>query len=279
MLRAVPLGPVEPPRGPGEDFIPRLSEALRAGGVGLEGGEVLAVASKVVAYRQGRVRPVSHWEGAAGEPEARRLAERYGAPGWKAAAVLEEADRVLGGHRGYLLAYRGGVAVGTAGIDRSNAPPGSVVLGPVDPDLEARRVVEWARREMGVEVGALVVDSRLTLFRRGVLGVALGGWGIRPLRDLRGSPDIFGRPLRFTVGDVADALAAAAALVMGEAAERTPFAVVSWDGIEVGFDGGLEEVRVPPEECYVYRSLSDPWEGAGEGGRRYKSGPADPRGR
>ena len=264
MLQILPIGPVDPPLSIGEDFVERLEKELNARNLRLENGDVVAVASKVVSYSQGRVVPLRKWCKIDGRAEA--LAKYYGADKWKAAAVLAEADAVLGGYQGYILTYKNGVVVGTAGIDRSNSPPSHVVLHPLDPDSQARRVVEWARSRYGVAVGAIIVDSRLTLFRRGVIGVALGVWGLRPLKDLRGVPDIFGKPLRFTVVNVADSLAAAAALVMGEAAERIPYALIRWDGVEVGVDECGEELRIGPEECYIYNSLLNPPPGALLGG-------------
>ncbi|RLG46803.1 MAG: hypothetical protein DRO06_03845, partial [Thermoproteota archaeon] len=181
---------------------------------------------------------------------------RYGIPGWKADLVASEADAVLGGLRGYVLTYKNGVPVGTAGIDRSNAPPGYVTLHPRDPDREARRVSLKIRRELGIRVGVIIVDSHLNLLRRGVSGVAIGSWGVSPLRDLRGERDIYGRRMRFTVVNVIDSLAAAAALVMGETSEMTPFALIRWEGVSLE-DVGSEEARVPPEECYVLQSIVD----------------------
>ncbi len=255
MLRVEPVGPIDPPIRVGEDYLERLDLELRSRGLAVEDGDVVAVASKVVAYSQGRVVPIDRWSRVG--PEAMRLADHYGAELWKVEAVLEEADLLLGGYRGYLLTYKNGILVGSAGMDRSNAPPGHVVLHPSDPDGEARRIVGWFRERWGVSVGAIIVDSRLTLFRRGVMGVALGVWGVNPLRDLRGRPDIYGRPLKFTVVNVADSLAASAALVMGESAERTPFAIIRWEGAEIGpYDRG--DLRVSPDECYLYNSLLNP---------------------
>ncbi|HDM92488.1 MAG TPA: coenzyme F420-0:L-glutamate ligase [Candidatus Korarchaeota archaeon] len=256
MLQILPIGPIDPPIRVGEDFIERLERELDSRGLRLKDGDVIAVASKIVAYSQGRVVPLERWRKIDGKAEA--LAKYYGAEKWKAAAVLAEADAVLGGYQGYILTYKNGIAVGTAGIDRSNSPPSHVVLHPVDPDSQARKVVEWARARYGVTIGAIIVDSRLTLFRRGVIGVALGVWGLRPLKDMRGTLDIYGKPLRFTVVNVADSLAAAASLVMGEAGERIPYALIRYDGAEVGFEEGGEELRVGLEECYIYNSLLNP---------------------
>ncbi len=256
MLRVLPVGPIDPPIGVGEDYLSRLDRELKFRGLRVSDGDVIAVASKVVSYSQGRVVPISRWSRAS--ETARRIAEYYGADLWKAAAVLEEADRLLGGYRGYLLTYKSGILVGSAGIDRSNSPPSHVVLHPLNPDGEAKRIVEWFRDRWGVTVGAIIVDSRLTLFRRGVIGVALGVWGLEPLRDLRGKPDIYGRPLRFTVVNVADSLAASAALVMGESAERIPFALIDWEGVEPDPERGGDDVRVDPDECYIYNSLLNP---------------------
>jgi F420-0:gamma-glutamyl ligase len=113
-----------------------------------------------------------------------------------------------------------------AGVDESNAA-GYFILWPHDPQRVANEVRAYLCARFGVtRVGVIVTDSKTAPLHWGVTGVAIAHSGFLAVNDLVGHPDLFGRPLHFTKVDVADALAAAAVLVMGEADEGTPLALI-----------------------------------------------------
>jgi dihydrofolate synthase / folylpolyglutamate synthase len=117
--------------------------------------------------------------------------------------------------------------IASAGIDKSNAD-GYLVLWPEEPMGAARKMHGWLKRKYGIrEIGVVVVDSHVTLSRRGTMGIALGWWGFNPVRNYIGKPDIFGNPLKVTLTNVVDGLAAASVVVMGEGMEQTPVAVIT----------------------------------------------------
>lgn len=124
------------------------------------------------------------------------------------------------------LTLKDGVVMASAGIDESNAD-GKCILLPKDSYQSASRIRQQLRRRYRVrQLGVLITDSRLVPLREGIVGVALGYAGFRGLRNYKGVPDIFGRKLRMTRTNVADSLATASVLVMGEGAERQPIAVI-----------------------------------------------------
>ena len=131
-----------------------------------------------------------------------------------------------------------------AGVDASNAPEGTVVLLPVDPDASAARIREGLRAHTGREVGVIVSDSFGRPFRQGTTDVALGVAGIAPLVDLAGQRDRTGYELQATVIAVADELAGAAQLVMGKT-DSHPAAVVR--GIDVRGEGTGRDLVIPAE--------------------------------
>ena len=128
-----------------------------------------------------------------------------------------------------IVQHRLGFVVANAGVDQSNIEGGGsrVLLLPEDPDRSAARMRDAIARQLGVRVGVLITDSFGRPWRLGVCGTCIGCAGLVPLADVRGSPDRFGRPLRVTQIAVADQLAAAATLVMGEADEGRPIVLVS----------------------------------------------------
>ena len=97
-----------------------------------------------------------------------------------------------------------------------------MLLLPEDPDASAARIRQQLEAASGVKIGVLIIDSHGRAWRLGTVGVAIGLSGLPGLADLRGQQDLFGYTLRITQVGVADELAAAASLVMGQAAEGTP---------------------------------------------------------
>jgi coenzyme F420-0:L-glutamate ligase/coenzyme F420-1:gamma-L-glutamate ligase len=130
---------------------------------------------------------------------------------------------------GVLIAeHRLGFVCANAGMDHSNAQPGDNwrLLLPEDPDRSARDLRAQLSEEFGTQVAVVISDSHGRAFRLGTVGVAIGAAGLPALWDLRGRPDLFGRPLRVTTVGFADEIAAAAGLVLGQADEGVPVAVV-----------------------------------------------------
>jgi len=130
------------------------------------------------------------------------------------------------------LTIKDGVVMASAGIDESNAN-GKLILLPKDSFKTARFLRRKLQQKYGVKrLGVLITDSRTIPLRAGVSGVALGYAGFRGVKDYRGTPDIFGKKFKFSRTDVADSLATAAVLVMGEGNEQQPLAIIEKIPIE-----------------------------------------------
>lgn len=171
-------------------------------------GDVLVVTSKIIAKAEGRVVPV--------DDEAVARAD----------LIESESVRVLR-RRGPLMITETthGFICANAGVDFSNVPNGHAVLLPVDPDRSARKIRDALRAHLNVEVGVIISDTFGRPWRRGVVDVAIGTAGIRPVLDLRGQPDGDGRTLQTTEICIADEIASAAELVMRKDA-RIPAVIV-----------------------------------------------------
>lgn len=152
------------------------------------------------------------------------------------------------------LTVTDGMVMASAGIDESNAN-GKLILLPRDSFRSARILRKALQRRYRVKrLGVLVTDSRTLPFRAGVTGVALGYAGFRGIRDYRGAPDIFGRKFKFSRTDVADGLAAAAVLVMGEGDEQQPLALIEKAPVEFCDVINRRELRISIEDD-MYRPL------------------------
>jgi F420-0:gamma-glutamyl ligase len=111
-------------------------------------------------------------------------------------------------------------------------------------------------KQEGMRVGILIIDSRTMPLRMGSSAVTLGIAGIIPVEDLRGKRDLFGRAMKIKRAAVADELAAAANLVMGETAESTPVAIAR--DAPIRFEDGhtIEETSIPVDECLIMHLVS-----------------------
>jgi coenzyme F420-0:L-glutamate ligase / coenzyme F420-1:gamma-L-glutamate ligase len=196
-------------------------------------GDVLVVAQKIVSKAEGRLVDI-----ATVEPSERAvaLAAEVDKDPRFVEVVLSESRRVVRHRPGLLIVeHRLGFVMANAGIDHSNVQSENgaerVLLLPLDPDGSARALRAELVAAFGVEIAVIVSDSFGRPWRKGTVGVALGAAGLPAFVDLRGHPDLFGRPLLVTETGFADEIAAAAGLVMGQADESVPMVLMrglSW---------------------------------------------------
>ncbi len=213
---------------PGADLAAIILAAVADAGTELHDGDVLVVAQKIVSKTEGRYVAL-----ATVTPSARalELAAATGKDARIVELVLRESSAVLRFRTNVLVVrHRLGFVVANAGIDQSNirhdTAGGRVLLLPADPDESAERLRDGLARASGRRIGVVVSDSHGRPFRLGTLGTAIGAAGINSLWDQRGLPDLFGRRLEVSEEALANELAAAAALLQGQAAEGRPVVLV-----------------------------------------------------
>jgi coenzyme F420-0:L-glutamate ligase/coenzyme F420-1:gamma-L-glutamate ligase len=225
---------------PQDDVGALIATAAEQAG-GLEEGDVVVVAHKVVSKAEGRVvrlddvEPSPYARELAGDEDPRRLE-----------VILREAARVVRARPPLVIAEtRHGFVCASAGVDSSNAPEtGTVVLLPLDPDASAERLRSRLAERTGVDVGVVVTDSFGRAWRQGTTDVAVGVAGVRALLDLRGEWDRTGYELHATQIALADEIAGAAELVMGKTTQ-VPAAIVR--GLDVAGNGSARDLVMPAE--------------------------------
>jgi coenzyme F420-0:L-glutamate ligase len=209
--------------------------------------DIVVVSSKVVSYCEGRLVRLADINPS---KKALELSERYKIPAELAELILREADEILGGVEGFILTLKFGMLCPNAGIDTSNVPEGYAVLYPKDPQKSADKLRILIERRINGKIGVVIADSRVLPLRRGVCGIALATSGFEAIKDERGKLDLFGKPLKRTVRNLADMLASASQLLMGEANEMTPIVIVR--GLNVRFTDGRFNLAIAPEECLYW---------------------------
>jgi coenzyme F420-0:L-glutamate ligase len=199
----------------------------------IEERTIICVTSKVIAVEQGRIIDLSKIKPSEKAEQMKKLRSRGDFPYSVqfAELVLQEADRIFSSNDdpGYVyLTLKDHLLTANAGIDLSNVPKGYAVLWPTEPWKWAQAFREKLKTFYNVaELGVLVTDSHVRPLRRGVTGVAVAYSGFIGVQSEIGKLDIYGNPLEFTEIAVADSLASVAAIVMGENAERKPFALIT----------------------------------------------------
>jgi len=199
-LTITPL-PGIPEVSKGDDLPALLVESIRRAGTDPEPGDVLVVTHKVVSKAEGAVVSLE------GEEE----------PAYRALARSEAVEIVR--RRGDLIIARTkhGFICANAGVDRSNAVPGTAVLLPHEPDRSAHGIRMAIKAATGVDLAVVISDTFGRPWRRGRVDVAIGVSGMDAILDLRGTSDANGRELHVTEVAIVDEIAAAADLVMGKA--------------------------------------------------------------
>lgn len=231
---------------PGDDLAGLILAGLQRARIELRDGDLLVVAQKVVSKAEGRqvdLRQVEPSE------RARQLGEQTGKDPRLVELILSESRSVLRTRPGLMVVeHRLGFVCANAGIDHSNVEgETTVLLLPADPDRSAGQLRQRIQSDSGVELGVLVIDSHGRAWRMGTSGVAIGVSGVPALLDLRGEPDLYGDPLLVTEVGLADELAAAASVLMGQAAEGRP--VVHLRGLPYPLrEAALGELLRPKEQ-------------------------------
>jgi coenzyme F420-0:L-glutamate ligase/coenzyme F420-1:gamma-L-glutamate ligase len=210
------------------DLASLLDAACRRNDVALRDHDVLVVAQKIISKREGRRVRLADVTASA---RALELAAATGKDARLVELILSESTRVLRvGREVIIVEDRRGLVLANAGIDQSNVgahqADSEALLLPIDPDASAAGLRAALRARSGAEVAVILSDSLGRAWRLGTVGHAIGVAGLRALIDWRGRPDREGRTLRHTETALADSLAAAAVLVMGEADEGRPAALV-----------------------------------------------------
>ncbi len=238
---------------PGDDVAALLITALNDAGITLEPGDILAIAQKIISKAEGRSVRLADVDPSA---EAQDVAARAMKDPRLVELMLRESDEVSRLRPGLVITrHRLGFTSANAGIDRSNVAQGdddeTVLLLPVDPDGSAAQLREALGERLGVRPGIIITDSHGRPFRLGTVGVALGVAGVPALWDRRGEDDLYGFSLQHTDVGVADEMAAAAGLLMGQANEGLPAVLLR--GLQLPNSDGRASDLIRPKEFDLYR--------------------------
>ncbi|MFA7555812.1 MAG: coenzyme F420-0:L-glutamate ligase [Spongiibacteraceae bacterium] len=226
-IRLIPLDDF-PLVEPGQDIAEIIIACLKKNELILLENDVLVVAQKIISKAEGRYVRLND---VLLSIEAIQLAEKTDKDPRHMELVLQESNEILRASPGVVIVeHRNGYVHANAGIDKSNIPNSKddpwVLLLPENPDMSARKLADALRENSGINIAVIINDSAGRAWRNGTVGIAIGTAGLNPLYNQIGEKDLFGNILEVTESAVADELAAAASLVMGQAAEACPVVLV-----------------------------------------------------
>ncbi len=208
----------------------------------LRSGDILIITSKVLGIHQGRCVKI----------EKDTLEERN-------KLIMQEADWYIppqkrkGMH--WHLTIKDYTLIADAGIDRSNGL-GYYILWPKNTKKLIREIRRFLKKKYHLKkLGIIVVDSHLVPQRAGTMGISTAFFGFEPLIDYRGTPDIFGRKLKYTRANIVDPLAAISSLLIGEGNEQTPMLLIRGLKFIKFTDRDTSQKLVYPPHMDIYRPL------------------------
>ena len=235
---------------PGDDLALEIETALRMNGIQLVDGDILAVTQKIVSKAEDRYVDLATIQPT---KDAFDLAILVGKDPRLVQVILNESNAIIRKRQGVLIAeHRLGFICANAGVDHSNIDRSDgkelVLCLPVNPDESARRLHRHLSRNGELQIGVIIIDSHGRAWRNGSVGITIGTYGVPMVVSKIGDTDFFGNELRATLIAAADQLAAAAALVMGEADEGTPIAHIRGFPFPLQKEAAFKDVLRPKEK-------------------------------
>ncbi|NWF65493.1 MAG: coenzyme F420-0:L-glutamate ligase [Chloroflexi bacterium] len=231
----------------GDPLADIVLNSLRETQIEPQDNDILVLAQKIVSKSEGRMVALRDIEAS---PNANQIALQVEKDPRLIELIIKESNEILRMRKGVIVVeHRIGFICANAGIDHSNVmgEEDYVLLLPKNPDASAAQLRNSLKQKTGKDIGVMIIDSHGRAWRNGTVGVCIGLSGIPALVDQRGWKDLFEYTLKATIIGVADELAAAASLMMGQAAEGTPVVHVRGFPYPLG-EGSLQDLIRPREQ-------------------------------
>ncbi len=210
---------------PGDNIAKLISEAAKKQGTPLQENDVIVVTHVVVSKAEGNI---INLDEVTPSGKAKEIAQQTNKDPALVEVILRETKEIVRiGQNSIITETKSGIVCANAGIDRSNVSGDqNVVPLPKNPNASAQKIRQEIKALAGVNVAVIVSDTHGRPLRLGEINVAVGVAGIKPIRDRRGEKDLFGYVLRIKQTAIADELSSAAELVIGQANEGIPAAII-----------------------------------------------------
>ena len=235
----------------GDDLGELIYRAAEKQGTPIEEGDIIVVTHVIVSRAEGNI---INLDEVTPSDFAKSIALEFDRDPAHIEVVLREAKSIVRMRDGHIIAEtKHGFICANAGVDKSNVPgERNVVPLPKDPDRSARLIRAKIKELAGKDTAVIISDTHGRALRRGEINIAIGVAGIKPIRDRRGESDLFGYVLRVKQTAIADELASAAELVIGQASEGTPAAIIRGYKYEEAEEVSAKDLVWPREKALFY---------------------------
>lgn len=235
---------------PNDNIFLHLEKALQQQKLSLQEGDIIAVSSKILSVSENQTYAFSKYSPS---KKAHQYSKETHLSLEFCQAVIEESDSILGTCPGALLTINKNILIANAGIDKSNAPQGSLIIWPKDPQKSAQKLRTEIQNTHNINhIGIIVTDSHCLPMRQGTNGFALAISGFQGIIDERGKKDLYGNTYNITTRNIADGLACSANLLMGDTTEKVPLVLIRGAEVKFGEETGVLEIN---REDDIYREL------------------------
>ena len=211
---------------PGDDLVSLIIKSINEESILIDDGDVFAIAQKIVSKSENRYLDLSSVKPS---KEAMDLSKKIFKEANFIQAILNESKKVVKFRMGVLIVeHKLGFIHANAGIDRSNIDQlkDIVLLLPENPDKSAKKISESISKYFQKNISVIITDTMGRPFRNGIVGFTIGSHNIECLLDERGKKDLYDNELKVTQIGIADELAAASSLLMGQAAQKKPVVLI-----------------------------------------------------
>ena len=228
----------------GDNLCEMLLSTMKAIGVDFQIGDILVVSHTVVSIVEGRTYAIVE---IVPSDKAKQLSQNQEHTAYQIEMALQEATEIIREEPVLITKSKQGLITDYSGVDESNAPEGRLVALPEDADATAKNLYDCILKKTGLKIPVIIVDTQGRPWRRGAVNIAIGVSGMSPFVRNKGKTDIHGKILQSSLVCIADEIAASTELVMGQADEKIPIAIVR--GVEyTAGDGNAKEILRPDSE-------------------------------
>ena len=235
----------------GDDLAKLVCAASEKQNTPIREKDIVVITHVAISKAEGRI---VNLDGVSPSARAREIALKVGkTPAMVEVILRETKEFVRIGRNSLITETKNGIVCANAGVDRSNVEgERNVVLLPKNPDASAQRIKQEIKELTGCNVAVIISDTHGRPLRRGAINVAIGVAGMKPIMDRRGEKDLYGYILRIKQIAVADELTSAAELVMGQANEGIPVAIIRGYRYQAGKNASAK-ILTRPKEVDLFR--------------------------
>jgi coenzyme F420-0:L-glutamate ligase/coenzyme F420-1:gamma-L-glutamate ligase len=207
----------------GDEISPLILSTMQKNDIEFREGDIIVITHSIVSIAEGKLYQIEEVEVS---DRAKEIAEKIGHSQERVEVALLEASEVVREEPVLITRTKQGFVTDFSGVDESNAPPGTLIALPDNPDESAKRISDLLSKSIGFNVPVIITDTQGRPWRKGAVNLAIGVAGMSPFVSNVGKEDIYGQKLRGSLVCLADQLASAAELVMGQADEAVPVVIL-----------------------------------------------------